>query len=103
MSGPGLVPVPAGADSQPRGGVCVPGGELYSGLSADFLGRDPGIFRSAGTRSALRTEVDQSLLSGTSSLLPLPTPAGLLLASKSLVVARASAGISRARRWGSSG
>ncbi|XP_064012670.1 semaphorin-3G [Pogoniulus pusillus] len=39
------------------------GGELYAGLSADFLGRDPGIFRSAGTRSALRTEVDQSLLS----------------------------------------
>ncbi|NXX51741.1 SEM3G protein, partial [Tricholaema leucomelas] len=39
------------------------GGELYAGLTADFLGRDPGIFRSTGTRSALRTEVDQSLLS----------------------------------------
>ncbi|NXF90066.1 SEM3G protein, partial [Eubucco bourcierii] len=39
------------------------GGELYTGLTADFLGRDPGIFRSTGTRSALRTEVDQSLLS----------------------------------------
>ncbi|XP_040449435.1 semaphorin-3G [Falco naumanni] len=40
----------------------VIGGELYTGLTADFLGRDPGIFRSMGTRSALRTEVDQSLL-----------------------------------------
>ncbi|NXC44743.1 SEM3G protein, partial [Penelope pileata] len=38
------------------------GGELYAGLTADFLGRDPGIFRSTGTRAALRTEVDQSLL-----------------------------------------
>ncbi|NXO57882.1 SEM3G protein, partial [Aramus guarauna] len=38
------------------------GGELYAGLTADFLGRDPGIFRSMGTRSALRTEVDQRLL-----------------------------------------
>ncbi|KFP71775.1 Semaphorin-3G, partial [Acanthisitta chloris] len=38
------------------------GGELYTGLTADFLGRDPGIFRSMGTRSALRTEVDQRLL-----------------------------------------
>ncbi|NWH69008.1 SEM3G protein, partial [Geococcyx californianus] len=41
---------------------CFPGGELYTGLTADFLGRDPGIFRSMGTRSALRTEVDQRLL-----------------------------------------
>ncbi|XP_049683057.1 semaphorin-3G [Accipiter gentilis] len=40
----------------------VIGGELYTGLTADFLGRDPGIFRSMGTRSALRTEVDQRLL-----------------------------------------
>ncbi|KFR16929.1 Semaphorin-3G, partial [Opisthocomus hoazin] len=40
----------------------LPGGELYAGLTADFLGRDPGIFRSTGTRSALRTEVDQRLL-----------------------------------------
>ncbi|NXX77168.1 SEM3G protein, partial [Urocolius indicus] len=40
----------------------VIGGELYAGLTADFLGRDPGIFRSRGTRSALRTEVDQRLL-----------------------------------------
>ncbi|KFP04888.1 Semaphorin-3G, partial [Calypte anna] len=40
----------------------VIGGELYAGLTADFLGRDPGIFRSTGTRSALRTEVDQRLL-----------------------------------------
>ncbi|NXH88129.1 SEM3G protein, partial [Edolisoma coerulescens] len=38
------------------------GGELYTGLTADFLGRDPGVFRSMGTRSALRTEVDQRLL-----------------------------------------
>uniref|UniRef100_A0A803Y4B7 Semaphorin 3G n=1 Tax=Meleagris gallopavo TaxID=9103 RepID=A0A803Y4B7_MELGA len=38
------------------------GGELYAGLTADFLGRDPGIFRSTGTRAALRTEVDQRLL-----------------------------------------
>ncbi|NWS13614.1 SEM3G protein, partial [Pachyramphus minor] len=40
----------------------VIGGELYAGLTADFLGRDPGVFRSLGTRSALRTEVDQRLL-----------------------------------------
>ncbi|NXJ01763.1 SEM3G protein, partial [Psophia crepitans] len=40
----------------------VIGGELYAGLTADFLGRDPGIFRSTGTRAALRTEVDQRLL-----------------------------------------
>ncbi|XP_069722405.1 semaphorin-3G isoform X2 [Phaenicophaeus curvirostris] len=40
----------------------VIGGELYAGLTADFLGRDPGIFRSLGARSALRTEVDQRLL-----------------------------------------
>ncbi|NWV77960.1 SEM3G protein, partial [Dasyornis broadbenti] len=38
------------------------GRELYAGLTADFLGRDPGIFRSMGTHSALRTEVDQRLL-----------------------------------------
>ncbi|NXR59921.1 SEM3G protein, partial [Rhadina sibilatrix] len=40
----------------------VIGGELYAGLTADFLGRDPGVFRSMGSRSALRTEVDQRLL-----------------------------------------
>ncbi|NWI60607.1 SEM3G protein, partial [Calyptomena viridis] len=40
----------------------IVGGELYAGLTADFLGRDPGVFRSMGTRSALRTEVDQRLL-----------------------------------------
>ncbi|NXB83428.1 SEM3G protein, partial [Vidua chalybeata] len=40
----------------------VIGGELYAGLTADFLGRDPGVFRSMGTRSTLRTEVDQRLL-----------------------------------------
>ncbi|XP_043933788.1 semaphorin-3G-like [Protopterus annectens] len=38
------------------------GGELYSGLTADFLGRDPLIFRSMGTRSTMRTETDQRLL-----------------------------------------
>uniref|UniRef100_UPI00398F5716 sema domain, immunoglobulin domain (Ig), short basic domain, secreted, (semaphorin) 3bl n=1 Tax=Pristiophorus japonicus TaxID=55135 RepID=UPI00398F5716 len=38
------------------------GDELYSGLMADFLGRDPVIFRSLGSRSAMRTELDQRLL-----------------------------------------
>uniref|UniRef100_H3B6V5 Sema domain-containing protein n=1 Tax=Latimeria chalumnae TaxID=7897 RepID=H3B6V5_LATCH len=38
------------------------GGDLYTGLSADFLGRDPVIFRSMGARSAVRTETDQRLL-----------------------------------------
>ncbi|XP_029455360.1 semaphorin-3G isoform X1 [Rhinatrema bivittatum] len=38
------------------------GGELYTGLTADFLGRDPVIFRSFGSRSSLRTETDQRLL-----------------------------------------
>ncbi|XP_072136400.1 semaphorin-3G-like isoform X2 [Mobula birostris] len=37
-------------------------GELYSGLAADFLGREQVIFRSLGTRSAMRTELDQRLL-----------------------------------------
>lgn len=50
------------------------GGELYAGLTADFLGRDPGVFRSMGTRSALRTEVDQRLLNGNSFPLPLCSP-----------------------------
>lgn len=50
------------------------GGELYAGLTADFLGRDPGVFRSMGTRSALRTEVDQRLLNGNSFPLPLHFP-----------------------------
>lgn len=50
------------------------GGELYTGLTADFLGHDPGIFRSMGTRSALRTEVDQRLLNGNSTSLPLHPP-----------------------------
>lgn len=51
--------------------MSLPGGELYAGLTADFLGRDPGIFRSTGTRSALRTEVDQRLLNGNGA--PSPT------------------------------
>ncbi|NWJ05920.1 SEM3G protein, partial [Crypturellus undulatus] len=39
------------------------GGELYAGLAADFLAREPVIFRSMGTRAALRTDPDQQLLS----------------------------------------
>uniref|UniRef100_A0A8C9SNQ3 Sema domain, immunoglobulin domain (Ig), short basic domain, secreted, (semaphorin) 3bl n=1 Tax=Scleropages formosus TaxID=113540 RepID=A0A8C9SNQ3_SCLFO len=38
------------------------GGELYTGLTADFLGRDAVIFRSLGSRSTMRTETDQRLL-----------------------------------------
>ncbi|KAF7649606.1 hypothetical protein LDENG_00138870 [Lucifuga dentata] len=38
------------------------GGELYTGLTADFLGRDSVIFRSMGGRSTMRTETDQKLL-----------------------------------------
>ncbi|XP_045386002.1 semaphorin-3G isoform X1 [Lemur catta] len=38
------------------------GGELYTGLTADFLGREPMIFRSGGPRPALRSDSDQSLL-----------------------------------------
>uniref|UniRef100_A0A8C8VID1 Semaphorin 3G n=1 Tax=Pelusios castaneus TaxID=367368 RepID=A0A8C8VID1_9SAUR len=38
------------------------GGELYTGLTADFLGRDSVIFRSMGSHSSLRTEMDQRLL-----------------------------------------
>lgn len=40
------------------------GGELYTGLTADFLGRDSVIFRSMGSRSTMRTETDQKLLHG---------------------------------------
>lgn len=40
------------------------GGELYTGLTADFLGRDSVIFRSMGGRSMMRTETDQKLLHG---------------------------------------
>lgn len=40
------------------------GGELYTGLTADFLGRDSVIFRSMGGRSTMRTETDQKLLHG---------------------------------------
>uniref|UniRef100_A0A8C3TBM4 Semaphorin 3G n=1 Tax=Chelydra serpentina TaxID=8475 RepID=A0A8C3TBM4_CHESE len=43
-------------------GAVFPGGELYTGLTADFLGRDSVIFRSMGSRSSLRTEMDQRLL-----------------------------------------
>ncbi|MED6287134.1 hypothetical protein CHARACLAT_013331, partial [Characodon lateralis] len=38
------------------------GGELYTGLTADFLGRDSVIFRSIGGRTTMRTETDQKLL-----------------------------------------
>ncbi|XP_055985328.1 semaphorin-3G [Sorex fumeus] len=38
------------------------GGELYTGLTADFLGREAMIFRSGGPRPALRSDSDQNLL-----------------------------------------
>uniref|UniRef100_A0A8C8A0G2 Sema domain, immunoglobulin domain (Ig), short basic domain, secreted, (semaphorin) 3bl n=1 Tax=Oryzias sinensis TaxID=183150 RepID=A0A8C8A0G2_9TELE len=38
------------------------GGELYTGLTADFLGRDAVIFRSMSGRSTMRTETDQRTL-----------------------------------------
>ncbi|XP_038149969.1 sema domain, immunoglobulin domain (Ig), short basic domain, secreted, (semaphorin) 3bl [Cyprinodon tularosa] len=38
------------------------GGGLYTGLTADFLGRDSVIFRSMGGRTTMRTETDQKLL-----------------------------------------
>ncbi|GLD45817.1 sema domain, immunoglobulin domain (Ig), short basic domain, secreted, (semaphorin) 3bl isoform X1, partial [Lates japonicus] len=38
------------------------GGELYTGLTADFLGRDSVILRSRGGRSTMRTETDEKLL-----------------------------------------
>lgn len=40
------------------------GAELYTGLTADFLGREAMIFRSGGPRAALRSDSDQSLLHG---------------------------------------
>lgn len=40
------------------------GGELYTGLNADFLGREAMIFRSGGPRPALRSDSDQNLLHG---------------------------------------
>lgn len=42
----------------------TPGGELYTGLTADFLGREAMIFRSGGARPALRSDSDQNLLHG---------------------------------------
>lgn len=39
-----------------------PGGELYTGLTADFLGHEAMIFRSGGPRPALRSNSDQNLL-----------------------------------------
>ncbi|XP_036733558.2 semaphorin-3G isoform X4 [Manis pentadactyla] len=38
------------------------GGELYTGLTADFLGHEAMIFRSGGPRPALRSDSDQNLL-----------------------------------------
>ncbi|KAL1269832.1 hypothetical protein QQF64_032121 [Cirrhinus molitorella] len=38
------------------------GGELYTGLTADFLGRDSVILRGLGTRLPMRTETDQKIL-----------------------------------------
>ncbi|XP_056319497.1 sema domain, immunoglobulin domain (Ig), short basic domain, secreted, (semaphorin) 3bl [Danio aesculapii] len=38
------------------------GGELYTGLTADFLGRDSVIVRGLGTRAPMRTETDQRIL-----------------------------------------
>ncbi|XP_067383802.1 sema domain, immunoglobulin domain (Ig), short basic domain, secreted, (semaphorin) 3bl isoform X2 [Channa argus] len=38
------------------------GGELYTGLTADFLGRDSVILRSMGGRPTMRTETDEKLL-----------------------------------------
>ncbi|XP_030639274.1 sema domain, immunoglobulin domain (Ig), short basic domain, secreted, (semaphorin) 3bl [Chanos chanos] len=38
------------------------GGELYTGLTADFLGRDSVILRSLGVRSPMKTETDQRIL-----------------------------------------
>ncbi|KFO25207.1 semaphorin-3G [Fukomys damarensis] len=38
------------------------GGELYTGLTADFLGREAMIFRSGAPRPALRSDSDQNLL-----------------------------------------
>jgi len=45
------------------------GGELYTGLTADFLGRDSVILRGLGTRSPMRTETDQRILHGTKNLI----------------------------------
>ncbi|KAG5282651.1 hypothetical protein AALO_G00058370 [Alosa alosa] len=51
---------------RPSLGFCLAstftGGELYTGLTADFLGRDSVILRSMGSRSPMRTETDQPLL-----------------------------------------
>lgn len=44
---------------------------MYTGLTADFLGRDAVIFRSMGGRSTMRTETDQRLLHGKASLVSL--------------------------------
>lgn len=48
--------------------LSVSGGELYTGLTADFLGRDSVILRGLGTRSPMRTETDQKILHGTKKL-----------------------------------
>lgn len=43
------------------------GGELYTGLTSDVLGRDSVILRSLGGRSTMRTETDEKLLHGEAS------------------------------------
>lgn len=52
--------------SSPHSAPPTPGGELYTGLTADFLGREAMIFRSGGARPALRSDSDQNLLHGES-------------------------------------
>ena len=47
-----------------------PGGELYTGLTADFLGREAMIFRTGGPRPALRSDSDQNLLHGEPRVCP---------------------------------
>lgn len=44
------------------------GGELYTGLTADFLGRDSVILRSMGGRATIKTETDEKLLHGSKIL-----------------------------------
>lgn len=52
---------PSSPDSAPTPTL---GGELYTGLNADFLGHEAMIFRSGGPRPALRSDSDQNLLHG---------------------------------------
>ncbi|XP_054450687.1 semaphorin-3B isoform X1 [Pteronotus mesoamericanus] len=47
-------------DPRHRGASVLAGGELYSGVAADLMGRDFTIFRSLGRRPSLRTEPHDS-------------------------------------------